>query len=124
MLPEDQETRLRCFRNALRNWAFEGYITPKFTKKGDRPHFIEWLESVLPNYGWRDICRELQDHVQNGGEIDEQVETRPEYASYEFHYDLRVRIGGRHIYFEALLMCDDPDDADDPVIVVVNVHDV
>ena len=64
------------------------------------------------------------DFVAAGGKIDEQVETRPEYVADEFHYDLRVNIDGRMIYFETLLRCMKPDDPDDPRIEVVNVHDV
>src|SRR5581483_3977448 len=114
---DDQADRLRCYRNALRNWACEGYVTPKRSRQGGC-RVLEWLVSELPQYSWRDICRELHAYVQNGGRIDEQVETRPEYTSDEFHYDLRVLIGGRHLYFETVLLCDDPDDPDDPMIVV------
>lgn len=81
-------------------------------------------EEELPEYAWREIRRELHQFVNAGGEIDEQVERRPEYAQYEFHYDLRVRIGGRSLYFETVLLCEDAEDPDDPMIVVVSVHDV
>jgi hypothetical protein len=116
-LPDDPEVRLRAYRNALRNWKFEGYIVHKRRVE-------EWLRNELPEYSWREICRELYQYVDNGGEIDEQQERRPEYAHYEFHYDLRLRIGGRHLYFETVLLCEDADEPDDPMIEVVNVHDV
>jgi hypothetical protein len=114
MLPEDREARLRCYRKALGQWPANGFVVPKRRVE-------EWLRIELPRYSWRELHRELHEHVANGGKIDEQVETRPEYAHYEFHYDLRVKIGGRHLYFETVLFADDPDD---PTIVVVNVHDV
>src|SRR5579862_4692694 len=117
MLPEDREARLRCYRNALRNWASAGFIEPK-------RRVLEWLRSELPQYAWREILRELHQYIANGGEIDEQVERRPEYADSEFHYDLRVKIGDRRIYFETILkVIKDPDDPNDPIIIVVNVHD-
>jgi hypothetical protein len=117
-LPEDREVRLRCYRNALRNWLYDGYIVPK-------KRVEEWLRQELPEFLWRDIRAELFRYVEAGGEIDEQAETRPEFVHYEFHFDLRVEIGGRRLYFETVLeIRKDPDDPDDPMIVVVNVHDV
>jgi hypothetical protein len=122
-LPDNQAARLLCYKNALRNWAFEGFVVANITKRRGR-YVEEWLVNELPQYTWREICRELHEYVTIGGQIDEQVETRLDYAHYEFHYDLRVLIGGRRIYFETVLSCDDPDDPDDPRILVVNVHDV
>ncbi len=116
-LPDDRETRLRCYRNALRNWSFRGYV-------GFKRIAEEWLLRELPDLSLRDIRRELHDYVDRGGVIDEQVEQRPEYSHYEFHFDMRLLIGGRRIYFETVLTCDDANDPDDPTIVVVSVHDV
>jgi hypothetical protein len=82
------------------------------------------LRKELPEYSWREVRRELLRYVEAGGEIDEQSERRPDFAHYEFHYDMRVKIGGRHVYFETVLECENPDDPDDPKIVVVSVHDV
>lgn len=115
-LPDDPEARLRCYRNALRNWNFTGYVEFKERVQG-------WLRDELKVYVLREIRCAMFEHVEHGGEIDEQVERRPEYAHYEFHYDLRVKFGGRRIYFETVLLCDDADDPDDPIILVVNVHD-
>jgi hypothetical protein len=69
-----------------------------------------------------EAARVLHEHVDAGGQIDEHPERRPEFVHCEFHYDLRVEIGGRRIYFETILLCDDPADPDDPVIEVVSVH--
>jgi hypothetical protein len=118
MLPEDHEARLRCYRNALRNWRYEGFVVPK------KRAIEQWLKKELPDYKWQDIAGELHRHVENGGEIDEQVERRAEYVQYEFHYDLRVRFGARYLYFETVLKCRNSDDPDSPMIVVVSVHDV
>jgi hypothetical protein len=68
-LSEDRDARLRCYRNALRNWKGLGYV-----------EFKKIAES------W--VLRELAP------------------------WPLRV------------LMCDDADDPDDPIIIVVSVHDV
>jgi hypothetical protein len=117
MLPEDQEGRLRCYRNALRNWNFRGYV--RLTTRAE-----EWILSELGVVS-REVAHELYRHVEAGGEIDEQEERRPEYIAHEFHYDLRVNIGGRRVYFETVLIVDrDADDPDDPTILVVSVHDV
>ncbi len=121
MLPEDREARMRCYRNALRNWNFDGYV--RFKRVAD-----EWLANEFPESSERErrrsIARVLCEHVENGGQVDEQKETRAEYSHYEFHFDLRVMVDERRIYFETILLCDDPDDPDDPVIEVVSVHDV
>ncbi len=114
-LPEDKATRLRCFKNALRN----GKAWVRF-----KPVAVEWLAKELPDHGLREIARELYLYVEAGGKIDEQKERRPEFVSYEFHYDLRVKIGGRYVYFETVLLCEDADDPDDPEIEIVSVHDV
>ena len=103
--------------NALRNWNFRGYVRFK-------PLVEEWLANELPGYTLREVARQLHGHVEAGGEIDEQKERRPEYADFEFHYDLRVKIDDRRVYFETVLLCEDADDPDDPVIVVVSVHNV
>jgi hypothetical protein len=117
-LPDDPEARLRCYRNALENWNFRGYVRFK-------PRVEKWLAAELREFeDLREIARELHRHVQEGGAIDEQQERRPEWDDHEFHFDLRVWIGERHLYFETLLYCEDHDDPDDPVIEVVNVHDV
>jgi hypothetical protein len=117
MLPDDQDSRLRCYRNALRNWRFRGYVEFKNLAQ-------EWLIQELPEFSLDQIRQTLHSFVDEGGVIDEQVERRLEFTQYEFHYDLRVNIGNRLVYFETVLMCDEPDDPDDPVVVVVNVHDV
>jgi hypothetical protein len=117
-LPDDQATRLQCFKNALRNWNYDGYVDFKVRVVEEN------LPAYLPGCSPREIAHQLYLFVSNGGLIDEQVERRPEWKEYEFHYDLRVPIAGRQIYFETILICEDADDPDDPTIVVVSVHDV
>jgi hypothetical protein len=116
-LPDDPDDRLRCYRNALRNWKYDGYVEFK-------PRARDGLKEWVPSRALREIKRLLFEFVDSGGKIDEQVETRLEYVGDEFHYDLRVKIDDRLIYFETILRTQKPDDPDDPRIEVVNVHDV
>jgi hypothetical protein len=122
-LPEDQEGRRRCYENVLQNEANRLVAgNPDYVVFKKLPH--EWLSRELPEQTLRAICRILHEHVASGGAIDEQVETRPQYAHYGFHFDLRVSIGGRRVYFETVLEFEDASDEDDLTIVVVNAHDV
>jgi hypothetical protein len=107
---------LRCYRNALSNWQFRGYL--RLTEVAER-----WLRSELPDISVVELGRVLHEYVEDGGRIDQQPETRPEWNEHEFHFDLRVRVAGRRIYVETRLFYDDPDDPDDPWIHVVNIHD-
>ncbi len=120
LLPDDPEARRRCYKNALSNWRYRDYV--RFKER-----VLEWLRIECPEYGniAVEIARRLHEYVnEQGGDIDEQEERRPEWDDHEFHFDLRVEIDGRHLYFETLLFCDNPDDVDDPFIEVVSVHDV
>jgi hypothetical protein len=117
MPPLTDPERLCCYRNALANWNYDGFVSCNERAWG-------WLQTTFPAYSRRQIAQLLYRYVHAGGEIDEQVETREEWRDrYEFHHDLRVRIGGRLVYFETRLIYRNPDDPDDPVIVVVNAHD-
>jgi hypothetical protein len=117
MLPDNQEVRIRCYKNAVRNWRFNGYVNFK-------PIVEEWLTKEFPEIDMRQVAQELCRHVEAGGVIDEQKERRAEFVHYEFHYDLRLTLANRYLYFETVLSCDDANDPDDPQIDVVSVHDV
>ena len=118
MPPLSDPERLQCYRNALANWRFEGYV--RFTELADR-----WVRKELGGGTTRDIARLMNDFANGSppGVIDEQRETRPEWSEHEYHYDLRFEIAGRRLYIETRLFYDDPDDTDDPIIYVVNIHD-
>ena len=119
MPPLTDPIRCRCYRAALANWRYEGYVN--FGKDASR-----WLRDELPDYTARRLKQLLYEHVwaePDCRRVDEQPETRPEWQAHEFHHDLRVRIDGRLIYFETRLVCRDPNDPDDPLIQVVNAHD-
>ncbi len=83
------------------------------------------MHKELIGYTTREVARPMHEYVNGSsqGVIDEQRETRPEWADYDYHYDLRFEIAGRRVYIETRLFFDDPDDPDDPVIDVVNIHD-
>lgn len=119
MPPLTDPERLRCYQNALKNWNYTGCIV--FHERA-----WVWLSTAFPSLTQRQIAQLLHRHVKDGGEIDEQVETRGEWRKlHDFHYDIRVEIkkSGRRIYFETRLIYRNPNDPDDPRIEVVNAHD-
>jgi len=79
---------LSCYRNALANWRFLGFVD--FTKLAQ-----EWLQRELSGMLPRAFAELLHRYVRGGGEIDQVVETRPEYTIYSHHYDLRPTVKGR-----------------------------
>jgi len=108
--------KLRCYKNALSNYKFSGYVN--FTQVA-----WEWLRRNLDGYTQKRFAELLLEYVEEGGEIDEVVETRPEWSRHRYHYDLRPVVEGRRLYVETRLFCQDPSDPDDPTIYVVNIHE-
>jgi hypothetical protein len=109
---EDPEILAR-YRAALANWRYTGYVEWKDVAQ-------DWIRRELSDMPLRAIAEQLYNHVAGGGEIDQVHERRPERNDRDFHYDLRLEIGGRALYVETLLLDDDPND---PTIYVVSVHD-
>jgi hypothetical protein len=117
MPPLTDPERLRCYRNALKNWNYTGCI--RFKERA-----WAWLTAAFPGLTQRQFAQLLHRHIKDGGEIDEQVETREEWRKlHEFHHDLRILFKGRRVYFETRLVYRNPNDPDDPFIEVVNAHD-
>lgn len=117
MAPLDDQTLLRAYTNALENRRFEGYVV--WTQVA-----LHWIRRELDGVTAHAISSLMYEHVVSGGEIDQVVETRAEWCHlYPFHYDFRFPILGREIYIETRLIFDDPEDPDDPVILVANIHD-
>jgi hypothetical protein len=113
MPPLTDPERLTCYQNALAQWNTTGYVN--FL---DGP--LRWLRKELAGISPPEVKRLLHDYVVGGGQIDEVVETRETWRDrYEYHYDLRVRIDGRLIYFETRLV----PSRTGPEIYVVNIHD-
>ncbi|MBI1900080.1 MAG: hypothetical protein HY000_02170 [Planctomycetes bacterium] len=107
---------LRCYKNALANWRFTGFVT--FSAVA-----LSWIRKNLPGHTYWTIAQIMQEFVAAGGEIDQQRETRPEWRDHNYHYDLRIPIGGRLIYIETRLEVDDPDDDEGSIIEAVNIHE-
>ena len=70
----DPET-LSCYRNALANWRYRGFIN--FSRIAE-----EWLRDQLGGMTQITFARLLWDFVQSGGEIDQVVETRLEWLAH------------------------------------------
>lgn len=109
--------RLLAYRDALRNWSVTGYVKFALTETAYR-----WVRTEV-GVELRELARLMNEFVVNGGEIDEQPETRPEWADqYQYHYDLRFVVNATPIYVETRLNFCPPFKPDDPWILVVNVH--
>ena len=119
MPPLTDPERSQCYRNALANWRYDGFIV--FMKGA-----VRWLRAELPDYSFRELGRLLHEHVEANGCtcVDEQMETREGWRDlHPFHHDIRMPVAGRLVYFETRLIYRVPVDPDDPLIQVVNAHD-
>jgi hypothetical protein len=114
MPPLTDPAILAMFHAVLDNWRYSGYVTAN-----DRS--LEWLADNLKGITLRDVAKAMYDYVMSGSAIDQQVERRPEWNCWPFHYDFRLQIGVRFVYFETILQDDDPKD---PTLLIVSIHDV
>lgn len=111
--------RLAAYRDAICNWQIKGYVQFELTEQAHR-----WIRRELDNVTLKELSRIMFEYIAAGGEIDEVVETRPEWSDeYRFHHDLRPMIGGRPVYVETRLHFRLPIVADESWILVVNVHE-
>ena len=79
----------------------------------------DWVANNLENQTVKEINRLMLVHVEQGYEIDQVREKRPEFASFqEFHYDLRLTAGEKEIYLETVL----DETPTGPEVRVVNAH--
>jgi hypothetical protein len=106
-------TVLAQYHCALNLWDCTYYINWKYTAR-------QFVEKELSGYTTRLIGKLMFEHVRDGGNIHQIVEKREAWLEWRFHYDLYVPIAGREIYFETLLVDDDPTDC---TILVVSAHD-
>ncbi len=113
MAPLTDPEILAKFGHALRYWRFTGYVTWKAVAR-------QWVEENLEGWSTRAIAEEVFRHFDAGGQIDQIRETRPEWTENRYHYDFRIQIGDQVIYIETLLV---EDDANDPTVHVVSIHD-
>jgi hypothetical protein len=107
---------LLCYRNALRNWRYEGFVVfEKDAAEGLRKH----LDGVTPK-GFKEILHQFV--VVEGGEVDQVTEERENWRyKWSHHYDIRLVIGGVKFYVESRLHYSNPADRDDPVIYLVHI---
>jgi len=118
LVPLTDPHRLSAYSDALQNWSFDGYVQFDLTESA--------YEYVVNELGitLNELRSLLNQHVTNGGEVDEVVERREEWSSdHEFHHDLRLQIGDRNVYVETRLFYKIPVQPDDSWILVVSVHD-
>lgn len=104
---------LALILDALRNQSrFDGYVRWE-------PLASDWMRNNLEAHTIQELNRLLLEHVEQGAEIDQVKEQRPEFASqYEFHYDFRLNVGEKHVYIETVL----EETPTGPEIRVVNAH--
>ena len=119
MPPLNDPDRLVAYRDALANWSVAGYVQFELTEQSHR-----WLRREVGEITFKDLGRLMFEYVSTGGEVDEVVETRPEWSDeYRFHHDLRLTIGGTQVYIETRLHYRLPVVADESWILVVNIHE-
>src|SRR5262245_56331677 len=83
----------------LSEWHVTGFVDYKDTAR-------EWIKKNLPDQTLKDVAKLMYNHVAAGGQIDQVPERRPEWNDRDFHYDLRVSIGGKLRYIETLWIDD------------------
>jgi hypothetical protein len=117
--PLTDAARLTAYKDALANWNVTDYIQFDLTEQS-----YQWIRRELGDLTLKEIGRLMFEHVNDGGEIDEVVETRPEWSgAYEFHHDVRLTIQKRQVYIETRLHYRLPVVADESWVLVVNVHE-
>ena len=110
--------RLRAYTDALRNWCVGDYIQFELNELAYR-----FIRAELNGITTKELGRLMHNYVDQGGEIDEVLETRRQWSDqYEFHHDLRIPIGNTPVYVETRLHYRVPVKPDDSWILVVNVH--
>ena len=118
MAPLNDPERLLAYKDALSNWSFEGYVDAQLTEQA-----YWWIRQHLGEFEIKELYRLMHEFVESGGEIDEVLERRPEWAGeFEYHYDLRFTVYGQPVYVETRLKHRSPFVPDEPTILVVNVH--
>ena len=116
LAPLTDPDRRQAYTDALSNWCFDGYIQFELTEQAHR-----WIRCEL-GITVKELGRLMHVYVTKGGEIDEVVETRPEWGQHPFHYDLRFSIGRIPVYIESRLSYTVPVKPDESSILVVSVH--
>ena len=114
MPPLEDAELLKCFKRILSNWNVTDYVTAK-------DEAIAWAGKNLPGFTLKLLAKQMNEHVEGGGEIDQVRETRPEWNDWPFHYDFRLSWDERPLYIETVFVDDDPSD---PYLRIVRIKDV
>lgn len=84
---------------------------------------LDWIDANLSNLTTEDVLERLRLFIEQGGEIDQVQETRPEWkGDRQYHYDARFPIDGRATYIEMRLNTDRR--IGPPELFIANVHGV
>jgi hypothetical protein len=114
MPPLSDQVTIELFREALREWSCDGFVVWK-----DVPRM--WLARNFEGCSQKRIARLMHEHIERGGVIDQQPETREVHRDkHRFHFDFRLDVDGRMMYIETTL----DRTATGPVVTVVSFHDV
>lgn len=105
----------RRIRHALSRWALSGYV-----EWDDRAHIDDWMTRYLDRtrFSRREIGRLMCQHVEAGGRVKEQ-DNVPGYEA-EVWYAMELDLGGVRTFIKFIL---EPDEEDDPGILIIRVHD-
>lgn len=117
MAPLTNPERLKAYMDALSNWNYDGYVRFELNEQA-----YKWIKNELGQVTLKELGQLMHEYVDDGGVIDEQPETRPEWDEFDFHWDLRFEIDGVQTYFETRLSYRLPVAPDESSIVVVNIH--
>ncbi len=79
----------------------------------------EWMRQNF-SYSAREMNEFILEFLEQGGEIDKVKETRKEFPA-GFHYDIRMEVDNKRVYFETLLSQTNGD-PEDGAITIVNMH--
>jgi hypothetical protein len=79
----------------------------------------EWVRKNLDGLTQEAINCLILQHIQDGQEIDQVIETREGYRErYQYHYDFRIIVSGKLVYIETVL----DETKMGPIVTVVNIH--
>lgn len=117
MAPLTDPDRLLAYRDAIRNWRVKGFVKFELSKSA-----YDWIKREL-GIALPELACLMAEFVEAGGEVDEVRETRELWSDeYDFHHDLRFKVGTVQVYVETCLHYSVPVQPDTSWIKVVNVH--
>lgn len=112
-LEEGDKERGRYLETLKNGSRFRGYVG--FDRHRAEKPIAEYLGLDTDGFIYLMI-----DYLELGGRLDRVDETRPEWISHQFHFDLWPEVAAGELYVETRFF-DDPD-LDKREIIVVSVH--